>query len=183
MNGTLYKIRCFLLGVLQACNECFTSTIMLQVRWGKNHPKEERAENTKEEWCIRGRLLNFSVCMCLCDWITTKNRLAVTAQSVCTCHNHQCVNCSTVQCQPPTHSHKLIISTRKSTVQLPWSRTIQHCTHSLETRPSASSTHACSVRYYSRGSFFGGRRPGRFYHVMRAATVILHQKAVSDSVT
>ena len=45
-------------------------------------------------------------------------------------------------------------------------------TPSLETRPSPSSTRACSVSYNTRGSIFGWRRPGTFYHVMRAATYV-----------
>ena len=44
-----YFAKNVLLGVIQAYNECFTSKIMLPARWGKSHPKEERAENTKEE--------------------------------------------------------------------------------------------------------------------------------------
>ena len=43
---------------------------------------------------------------------------------------------------------------------------------SLETGPSASSMLACSVRYYNAWDIFGGRRPGRFYHVMCAATYV-----------
>ena len=42
-----YFAKNVLLGVIQAYNECFTSKIMLPARWGKSHPKEERAENTK----------------------------------------------------------------------------------------------------------------------------------------
>ena len=38
---------------------------------------------------------------------------------------------------------------------------------SLETRPSPSSTRACSVSYnYAWEYFFGGRRPGTFYHII-----------------
>ena len=60
---------------------------------------------------------------------------------------------------------------------------VSHSTYSLVPRPSPSSTYACSVGvtlvglgmlckcYF--GWFFGGRRPGQFFHVMRAATYVL----------
>ena len=46
---------------------------------------------------------------------------------------------------------------------------------SLETRPSPSSTRACSVSYNYAWEYFRRelyRRPGTFYHVMRAAIYV-----------
>ena len=62
------------------------------------------------------------------------------------------------------------------------SRLVYAAIISLETRPSPSSTRACSVSYNYAWEYFvggggggggpGGRRPGTFYHVMRAATYL-----------
>ena len=48
-----------------------------------------------------------------------------------------------------------------------WRSLVSSYTHSLETL-----LHACSVNYNYAWEYFGGRRPGTFYHVMRAVTYV-----------